>query len=156
MMKSRLIKFAASGLYFGYSPVVPGSTGTIPAWVIGYFLIRGDLYWLIAAAISSTFISIWISGKAELILGHDAKKIVIDEWAGMFIALILIPFSLLNYVIAFGSFRALDAVKFFPARSAERLPRGWGVTADDVVAGIQANLLTRLVIFAIGCIRQAI
>jgi phosphatidylglycerophosphatase A len=80
-------------------------------------------------------------------LGHDAKKIVIDEWAGMMISLIMIPYSLTNYILAFLAFRALDAVKFFPANVAERLPRGWGVTADDVVAGIQANLLTQLLIY---------
>ncbi len=151
MKKSAFIKLAASGFYSGYSPIVPGTTGTIPAWLIAYFLISHEPLLLPAVAIITLLLSIYIAGKAEPILGHDAKKIVIDEWAGMFITLIMVPFSLLNYVIAFLAFRALDTVKFFPANAAEKLPRGWGVTADDVVAGIQANLLSRLIIFVIGC-----
>jgi len=72
----------------------------------------------------------------------------------MFISLLMIPFSFTNYLIAFLAFRALDAVKFFPANDAEKLPKGWGVTADDVVAGIQANLLTRLIIFLFAIIKN--
>lgn len=151
MKKSTFIKLAASGFYSGYSPIVPGTTGTIPAWLIAYFFMGSASLILPVAAMITLLLSIYIAGKAEPILGHDAKKIVIDEWAGMFITLIMVPFSLLNYVIAFLTFRALDAVKFFPANAAEKLPRGWGVTADDVVAGIQANLLTRLIIFVISC-----
>jgi phosphatidylglycerophosphatase A len=153
MIKSKLIKLLAGGFYSGYSPIIPGTTGTIPAWIIAYFLIGNNPNWLYGAVIVTTIFSIYIAGKAEPLMGHDSKKIVIDEWAGMFITLILIPYTLTNYVIAFLAFRALDAVKFFPAHTAEKLPRGWGVTADDVVAGIQANLLTRLIIFVIGGIR---
>ena len=97
-----------------------------------------------------TIISVILSGKAEKIYGHDARKIVIDEWAGMFIALILVPYSLLNYLIAFVAFRLLDAIKVYPANRAEKLPSGWGVTADDVVAGIQANLITQLTVYIIN------
>ena len=68
----------------------------------------------------------------------------------MFITLILVPYSLLNYTIAFVAFRGFDAVKIWPANVAENLPRGWGVTADDVVAGIQANLFTHLIIYIIN------
>ncbi len=150
MKKGTIVKAIASGFYSGYSPIVPGTTGTIPAWLIAYFIIRADPVILPVAAIITLLFSVYISGKAEPILGHDAKKIVIDEWAGMFVTLVVVPFSLLNYVIAFLSFRALDAVKFFPANAAEKLPRGWGVTADDLVAGIQANLLTHLIVFVLG------
>lgn len=147
MNRESIIKLAASGFYSGYSSIVPGTTGTIPAWLIAYFLIGNHLMILIAAAVVFTILSVYLAGLAEPILGHDSKKIVIDEWAGMMITLILVPYSLLNYIIAFGAFRLLDAIKIFPARQAESLPRGWGVTADDVVAGIQANLLTQGIIY---------
>lgn len=65
----------------------------------------------------------------------------------MLIAFWLLPYSLTNYAIAFIAFRAFDVVKIPPARQCERLPGGWGVTMDDVVAGIQANLFTQLVIW---------
>jgi phosphatidylglycerophosphatase A len=150
MKKAAIIKLIASGFYSGYSPIIPGTTGTIPAWLLAYFLVGNNPHLIWILAIIFCLISVYFAGKAEPILGHDAKKIVIDEWAGMMITLIFIPFSLGNYLIGFLAFRALDAVKLFPANVAERLPRGWGVTADDLVAGIQANLLTRLIIYVMA------
>ncbi|PKK83106.1 MAG: phosphatidylglycerophosphatase A [candidate division Zixibacteria bacterium HGW-Zixibacteria-1] len=149
MNKTFLIKFFASGFYSSYSKIVPGTTGTIPAWLIAYFLVGDNSHAVIIGAVALTVISVWLASLAEPIYGHDAKKIVIDEWAGMFITLILVPFSLLNYIIAFVAFRGFDAVKIWPANVAEKLPRGWGVTADDVVAGIQANLSTHLIVYII-------
>ena len=148
--KQSIIKLFASGLYSSYSPIVPGTTGTIPAWLIAYFVIGNHTNTVAAAAIIFTVASVYLSCKAEKIYGHDAKKIVIDEWAGMMITLILVPFSLRNYVIAFIAFRGFDAIKIFPARAAEKLPSGWGVTADDIVAGIQANLSTHLLVYILN------
>ena len=150
MNKSSLIKFFASGFYTSYSKIVPGTTGTVPAWLIAYFAVGDNIRIIIIGAVALTIISVWLASAAENVYGHDAKKIVIDEWAGMFITLILVPYSLLNYTIAFVAFRGFDAVKIWPANVAENLPRGWGVTADDVVAGIQANLFTHLIIYIIN------
>jgi len=150
MNKNSVIKFFASGFYTSYSKIYPGSTGTIPAWLIAFFLLRGDNITTISAAVAVTVISVMLATAAEKVYGHDSKQIVIDEWAGMFIAVILVPYSLLNYIIAFVIFRLLDAIKIWPANIAERLPRGWGVTADDVVAGIQANLLTHLAVYVLN------
>ena len=148
--KDAIIKFLATGFYSGCSPTIPGTTGTIPAWLIAFFLIRGNTMILGIAAVVMTLLSVVIATIAEGILGHDSKKIVVDEWAGMFITLLFVPYSLANYIIAFVTFRGFDAIKIYPADRAERLPRGWGVTADDVVAGIQANILTYLIIYILG------
>lgn len=154
MRTGRIIAFFASGFYTGYSPLIPGTTGSIPPWIIGYFLIGNDQTTLWIAAGITVILSVYLSTIAEPIMGHDSKKIVIDEWAGMFISFLLIPFTFTNYLIAFLAFRALDAIKFFPANEAEKLPKGWGVTADDIVAGIQANLLTRLIIFLFAIVKS--
>jgi phosphatidylglycerophosphatase A len=146
-MKRFLIKFSASGFYSSYSPFIPGTTGTVPAWLVAFFLLGPIDYAMPIAAVIMTIISVWLAGVAEKVYGHDAKRIVVDEWAGMFIAVVFIPYSLANYLIAFIFFRGFDWFKIFPANVAEKLPRGWGVTADDVVAGIQANLLTHLAIY---------
>ncbi len=148
--KDAVIKFLATGFYSGCSPIVPGTTGTIPAWLIAFFLIRGNTMILGITAAVMTLLSVIIASIAEGILGHDSKKIVVDEWAGMFITLLFVPYSLTNYMIAFVAFRGFDAIKVYPADIAERLPRGWGVTADDVVAGIQANILTYIVIYILS------
>ncbi|MFH2037317.1 MAG: phosphatidylglycerophosphatase A [Candidatus Zixiibacteriota bacterium] len=149
---NQIIKLFSTGLYFGYSPIIPGTCGTVPIWIIAYFLIGNQFggMAMIVSAIVVTFISVYLSGKAEKLFGHDAGKIVIDEWAGMLITLIAVPYSLTNYVIAFIAFRFFDVIKIYPANAAEKLPSGWGVTADDVIAGIQACLITHLTIYLIN------
>ena len=139
----------ATGFWSGYFPITPGTFGSIPPWLIAYFLIQNNQLWLTIAATAATIVSVWSAGEAEKELGHDARKIVIDEWAGMFITLLFVPYSLINYAIAFFVFRALDVVKIYPARQAEQLPAGWGITMDDVVAGVQSNLVTHLIIWLI-------
>ncbi|MFQ6009396.1 MAG: phosphatidylglycerophosphatase A [bacterium] len=153
-MKKLLVRLFATGVCSGYSPIWPGTAGSIPAWLIAFFLVKGNSAILGAATIVTLVASVWLSGEAEKMLGRDARKIVIDEWAGMFLTLLFIPYSLVNYVIAFFAFRAFDVVKIPPARQSESLPGGWGVTMDDVVAGIQANIVTRVLIFVLERVCQ--
>ncbi|MCK4632196.1 MAG: phosphatidylglycerophosphatase A, partial [candidate division Zixibacteria bacterium] len=148
-MKDKIATLIATGLYSGYMRPYPGTWGTIPAWLIAYFLLGGDTLALSIAAIVCTAVSVWAAGNAEKSLGHDARKIVIDEWAGMFISLILVPFSPATYALAFFAFRFFDVVKIPPAAQAERLPGGWGVTADDIVAGIHANIAVQVFLYVV-------
>lgn len=149
-MKRTFVKLVASGFYTGYSPLVPGTTGTVPAWLIAWFLIGGNQVALGIASVIMFFVSVWSATEAEKIYGHDAKKIVADEWIGMFLTLLFVPYSLVNYGIGFVAFRVFDVIKIPPAAQAERMPRGWGVTMDDVVAAVQANIATQVIIWAIA------
>lgn len=90
--------------------------------------------------------SCWLAGMAEKAIGeHDSSEIVIDEVAGMWIALLWIPPTIPNLFMAFALFRILDVVKLWPAGAIdEQMPGGAGVVLDDVVSGIYANLLLRL------------
>jgi phosphatidylglycerophosphatase A len=98
-------------------------------------------------AIVTTLLSIAVSSLAEPLLGHDARKIVIDEWAGMFVALLFLPYSLQMYGAVFVAFRVFDVLKIWPARQLEKLPGGLGVTADDIAAGVQTVVFSQLVIY---------
>ncbi|UCG61274.1 MAG: phosphatidylglycerophosphatase A [Candidatus Zixiibacteriota bacterium] len=149
-MKNQLVKFIATGLCSGYLKPWPGTWGTIPAWLIAFFLVKGNLFILLAVTVATLFISIWSSGAAEDMLGHDSRKIVIDEWAGMFVALLFVEYSREGYLIAFFAFRAFDVIKLPPASQFEKLPRGWGVTMDDIAAGVYANIFTHAVLWAIA------
>lgn len=146
----RLAMLIATGVYSGYCRPYPGTWGTIPAWLIAFFLIRGNSTLLITVTVVTFIVSVWASGIVEQQLGKDAKMIVIDEWAGMFAAVLFVPCSLINYLIAFVAFRAFDVIKIPPAAQLEKLPGGWGVTMDDVAAGIYANLLTQFAIRLLG------
>jgi phosphatidylglycerophosphatase A len=71
----------------------------------------------------------------------DPQWIVIDEWAGLYVALIGADFRVLWHVLlAFILFRIFDISKVGPIRTAERLPGAVGIMADDVVAGVFALL----------------
>lgn len=137
---------------FGVGKLKPyaGTWGSLAAWIMAILFLRENQTALISVAIATTLISFWAATCGEKKLGHDSKSIVIDEWAGMFVTLIFIPYSLTNYIIAFIIFRINDIIKIPPAAQFEKLPRGWGVTMDDVMAGIYANIITRLIIEGIN------
>ncbi len=84
--------------------------------------------------------------------GHEARRagvedpgrVVVDEMVGMWATLLWLPWNLGTAIAGFLLFRAMDVLKPYPARQLEGLPRGWGIMADDVMAGIYANLLLRV------------
>jgi len=88
-----------------------------------------------------TLVGIWAADRAQAIFRrHDDGRITIDEVAGMLLSLAWLPARPEVIVVAFLLFRLFDIWKPAPARAAERLPGGLGVMADDLVAGIYANL----------------
>lgn len=92
-------------------------------------------------------ISLWSATRGEEIFGKDGRQIVIDEATGMSISLVFVPKEVGWYVIAFLLFRIFDIVKPPPAREMEKLKGGWGVTLDDVVAGIYANVSLHIIYY---------
>ncbi|MBP6391135.1 MAG: phosphatidylglycerophosphatase A [Flavobacteriales bacterium] len=83
----------------------------------------------------------WAAGRMEQGWGRDSGFVVVDEFAGMALALFALPAGWLAVVIAFVLFRVFDIMKPFGIARMERLPGGWGVMADDLLAGIYANLI---------------
>jgi phosphatidylglycerophosphatase A len=136
----------SSGAYLGYLPRAPGTFGSL--WGIPIF------YWLSGQAfqIQTVFLlgsigfSILVSGQAEKILGRkDPPQIVIDEIVGYLTAVMGLPFSWSSAWLAFFIFRIMDISKPYPIRKIDRkLPGGWGVALDDVLAGIYTQILLRL------------
>jgi phosphatidylglycerophosphatase A len=143
--------FLASGFFLGFIPLAPGTFGSllgIPAyWLISQLslLTQG------AVLTISVIISARICEKAGPLLGRtDASQIVLDEAVGMSIALAGAPLSPSIIVMAFVFFRIFDIWKPFPIRQIEmRVPGGWGVVLDDVMAGVLANFLWRLEEYAV-------
>jgi len=82
-----------------------------------------------------------LSGRAEVIFQEkDSKRIVIDDFLGMMIALLFVPRHPGLVLVSFFLFRAFDVLKVYPANRLEKLPGARGVVGDDVVAGIYANV----------------
>lgn len=84
--------------------------------------------------------------KVEECWGKDNQKVVIDEVAGMWISLLFTPLKWEYILLGLILFRFFDIVKPLHIRSMEELPGGWGVMADDALAGIYTNLVLQLVI----------
>jgi len=95
-----------------------------------------------ATLVTISLVAVYICGEAEKIFkAKDSQKIVLDEIVGLQFALSLASPTLPHIIAGFVLFRFFDIVKIFPARICERLPGGAGVMADDMVAGIYANIL---------------
>ncbi len=147
----QLIIFFATGAYSGYSPVAPGTAGSIVGLFIVYFICAST--WqheplIFVALFAMVFaISCWIAGRAEEVFGeHDSSKIVLDEVLGMIATMFMNPLGWGWLLGGFLIFRLFDIIKPFPASTIDkRMPGGPGVMLDDLFAGIYANIVLRIV-----------
>ena len=144
---SRLFLFLATGFGVGYSPVAPGTLGTLIAIPVYYFLsnISSPIYEI--TLIGFFFLSVWISENAEIFFGKkDDQRIVIDEIMGFLITMLWVSKTAILMVIGFFLFRFFDILKPFPIRRLEKkLKGGYGVVLDDVLAGVYANIALHVI-----------
>jgi phosphatidylglycerophosphatase A len=142
-MKTRLGFVIATWFGLGFSPIAPGTLGTLAALPL-YYALRGfGSFAVLAAAVVLTLVGVWAAGIVAVHTGkHDPQIVVVDEVAGVLVALAFAPPTIAGVAVAVVLFRIFDMTKPFPARAAERLPGGWGIVIDDVVAGIWAAVLT--------------
>ncbi len=136
----------ATGFGVGYSPIAPGTLGTLIAIPAYYFLseIPSPLYEI--TLIGFFFLSVWISENAETFFGKkDDRRIVIDEMIGFLITMLWVPKTIPFIIIGFLLFRFFDIVKPPPIRIMERARGGYGVVLDDVMAGVYANIVLQFI-----------
>ena len=134
--------FFVSCGYVGYSPLAPGTVGSALGCALLYLFpaVLAHPAFVIALALAATF----VINSMEL-PNKDPRFVVIDEVAGMCLTMIGQPVTALSLLKGFILFRLFDILKPFPVRRIERLPRGWGIVADDLAAGIYANVALLLV-----------
>lgn len=143
---SRIYYFLATGLYSGYSPLAPGTAGSLVLLLIFLLLPPLSIPVLLICAFFLFLIGVWVATKVSREKGEDPSIVVIDEMLGMLVALIGCPRTLLSVLIAFVLFRFFDIVKPFPVRNAEYLPSGWGIMTDDLVAGLYTFFIIQILI----------
>ena len=122
----------------GYLPYAPGTYGSVLACILLYFfssVFTHPLFVLIFIAVTLIVLN---SLTLEV---NDPGYIIIDEVAGMFIAMAGQGVTFLSLLAGFVLFRFFDIVKPYPIRRVEALPKGYGILEDDIVAGVFANLL---------------
>jgi phosphatidylglycerophosphatase A len=143
----------------GFAPVAPGTAGSLAGLLIAIALHyyggygRGTLLALTAILLAP---AIWAAGVvAQQTNQPDPQIVVVDEVLGQWITLAgAATFNWKTWLAAFALFRLLDVWKPAPARQLERLPGGWGIVADDVMAGLYGALaifvLDRFHLFSYG------
>lgn len=132
--------------YAGYSPLAPGTAGTLAA-AAAYWLVRdlGQIY-LITGTLMLFLAGVPASTRAEVMYGvRDSGRIVIDEFVGFWAAMWFLP-PQAGYVIAgVVLFRIFDIFKPFGIRKLEsRYQGGLGIMIDDVAAGVCTNLCLQI------------
>lgn len=147
------VRLGATFFLIGEAAPFAPATWTSLAMVPLLFLFLGWPLWIqIALMVLAAAYSVHVSDRAEKTYGHDARAITIDEVAGMIVTMLgVMPGGSATerwtaLLIGFVLFRIADVVKPFPAGRAQRLPGGWGITADDLLAGVYANLALRFVL----------
>ena len=137
----------------GFLRPAPGTWGSLVAALAGGLWLAcaptAFISWGLAAGVLvATSAGIWASGVCTTVTGiEDPSPVVIDEVAGVWATLLLVPPTvgvaspLLASIVAFLLFRVFDIVKPWPISALERFPRGWGVMADDLAAGLLAGML---------------
>ena len=144
-----IARLVATVVYVGYAPLAPGTAGAAVAAMLYWILPESDAAMGLIALFILILSGVWASSRAEKIYGKDASKIVVDEFAGFFVAVLLLPKTLFVVVLGFFLFRFFDIVKPYPIRAAERLKGGLGVMADDILAGILTNVILRIIVLVL-------
>ena len=120
------------------------ASGTVGSLVtlVALWLIPFTRSTLVATLVVVTAAGLWAGSRVEQVLGaKDPGLIVIDEVAGMMLAVLLLPRTLPVFITAFLLFRLFDIWKPFPANESQALSGGLGVMLDDLIAGFYALVL---------------
>ncbi len=143
-----LARLIATWFGCGYSKFAPGTVGTLGTLPFAYFLHQFGIVPYRVGTFVDTIAGVWASGRVAEELGdEDPQIVVIDETSGVLIAIGLASGLTFRenywlFAVAVAGFRLFDIWKPGPIDSVQTLPKGWGIMADDVLAGIAAGLLT--------------
>ncbi len=150
-LRCSIARLLATGFGAGNVPLAPGTAGSLIGLLLFLLLsgltttaYLGVLILLIAAGT-------WSAGVAECEMGKDDSRIIVDEICGMLATFAAFPPALkapsrtfwTALALGFLAFRFFDIAKVPPLRRIERLPGGFGIVGDDLMAAVYANLLLR-------------
>lgn len=146
----------------GFMRPASGTWGSLPPPIVDVALYFGGYGpgqhpWvfngvMLAIMLLFAFACVKDGDDAERRWGHDPKEVVADETAGQCLPLLLLPASsmadvptaLFTIQLAFLAFRAMDIAKPWPCMRLQRIPGGWGILLDDLVAGLYAAAIVQI------------
>ncbi len=134
----------------GYAPIAPATAASLVFALIWGLAAPVPLAYQISLLLLVTVLGVPASGRMAKRHGKDPRLVVIDEVAGMLVTFLGISAGWSGWLAGFFWFRVFDITKPFPARRFEDLPGGVGIMADDLMAGVYANIALRLTLALTG------
>jgi phosphatidylglycerophosphatase A len=131
--------------YSGFFPIAPATFASFVFALIYVFVPGGEVIAHPIVVVATLVVSVPVSTYLEKKHGHDASCIVIDEVVGMQVVLVAAEPTMLGVAAGFFVFRIFDIVKPPPANRAQKLPRGYGVVIDDVIAGVYSRIVLMVI-----------
>ena len=151
-------KMLTSCFGLGWLPLCPGTWGSLPPAIIFALMCH---FGVSAGPIAITMAIFVLAGSVVCVIfgpaiiaatgKADPRQVVADELAGQALAFLPVPFFitaeistrqiLITTILGFLFFRLFDIVKSWPIRKLEKLPKGWGILADDLLAGVFAAIV---------------
>jgi phosphatidylglycerophosphatase A len=127
----------------GYARFAPGTMASAVALPFAWLMLwKLGPATPIAASAAAYLVGVWATDiYARRIGKDDPSECVIDEVAGQWLACAAAPLTLLGFALAFVLFRVFDISKLWPVSLGERLPGGWGIMTDDMIAGVLSAIV---------------
>jgi phosphatidylglycerophosphatase A len=142
-----VIKFLATACFTGYIPFAPGTMGTLFGALVYWFCFPQNNIMSFIIVMVVIAASVHICGKAEDIFQNkDDQRIVLDEVAGIFVSMLFLPHSIAVLLAGIVLFRIFDIWKPLFINKSQKLKGGLGVVADDVFAGVFANIILWIIL----------
>jgi phosphatidylglycerophosphatase A len=151
-MRYRFSIAIASMLHIGFIPGAPGTYASIATTLIFllFYLVSHRIIpsLHLSAVCLISLIGVFTASDASESTGNeDPSFVVIDEAAGQLLSFLFLPVNAFNLILGTVAFRLFDIWKPFPIRKLEPLGKGVGIMADDLLAGVYANLALQLLNF---------
>lgn len=153
----KLKPIVGSVFNIGFLPNAPGTWGSFFALFPIYFIVTlTPWYGIVIFTIICSLLTLWVSDVCETVWGGDPSPLVMDEFAGQGMAFIAIPFAATSIntfmllFLGFLFFRLFDVAKPLGVDKLQKLPGGWGILVDDLLAGFYAFLCIRLLVYVIA------
>ncbi|MBI4387935.1 MAG: phosphatidylglycerophosphatase A [Candidatus Omnitrophica bacterium] len=137
--------------YLGRSPWFPGTVGSAAglALIVLINWLGGGKASLVHLAAVIVLFALGLQSSRSYVqekLNNDPQEVVIDEVLGIFVTFLGMPIHWKSLLFGFVFFRVLDIWKPYPIKKLEKIPNGWGVMLDDVLAGVYANVILQILL----------
>ena len=146
---NKIISIFTTLFGIGYSPIAPGTMGSIFSIIFLYFLIEFVSYsFLVIIFLIILFASLKLIEKySNLLKSHDSSTIVIDEFLGIFLIILFYDYlkftnDFIMFLLILILFRFFDILKIFPINWVDKnIKNSFGVVLDDLLAGVYSIIV---------------